>query len=262
MNSFQERRQAKAERYRELSEKAADRSDAAQKVSNDISSAIPMGQPILVGHHSEKRHRRDIEKIHRAMDKAITEDKKAKYYAEKAATIESNKAIFTADPEAVTKLKEKLDQHEKLQTRMREANKAIRKNDDEALKALGFNEKQIIELKKPDFCGRIGFAAYQLSNNNAEISRLKKRIAHVSITQSREEKDAVIGDIIVRENAEFQGTEIVFPGKPNQHVIDRLKATGWRWSGYSKCWFKKRRDDHTLAFAKEIALYAEEISKP
>lgn len=38
---------------------------------------IPMGQPILVGHHSERKHRRAVEKARRAMDKAVAEDAKA-----------------------------------------------------------------------------------------------------------------------------------------------------------------------------------------
>jgi hypothetical protein len=37
----------------------------------------------------------------------------------------------------------------------------------------------IPELLKPDFAGRIGFADYQLSNNNAEIRRLRGRVAEL-----------------------------------------------------------------------------------
>ncbi|WP_132290495.1 DUF3560 domain-containing protein [Kribbella sp. VKM Ac-2568] len=34
-----------------------------------ISDHIPLGQPILVGHHSERRHRRDIERMDRLMQR-------------------------------------------------------------------------------------------------------------------------------------------------------------------------------------------------
>ncbi|HAO14890.1 MAG TPA: hypothetical protein DDE71_04930, partial [Tenacibaculum sp.] len=44
---------------------------------SESATGIPFGQPILVGHHSEKRHRRTIEKAHRAMDKCLEESKKA-----------------------------------------------------------------------------------------------------------------------------------------------------------------------------------------
>ncbi len=35
-----------------------------------MSNRYPLGQPILVGHHSERRHRRDIERAHDAADAA------------------------------------------------------------------------------------------------------------------------------------------------------------------------------------------------
>lgn len=56
----------------------AAKSSAANARAEQISSFIPFGQPILVGHHSEKRHRRDLDRIHRATDTAIAEYKTAK----------------------------------------------------------------------------------------------------------------------------------------------------------------------------------------
>ena len=32
--------------------------------SNKLASVVPFGQPILVGHHSERRHRRLLERVH------------------------------------------------------------------------------------------------------------------------------------------------------------------------------------------------------
>lgn len=66
--SFSEER---AERLEARSEKAAAEASARFGAAHRVASVIPMGQPILVGHHSEKRHRRDIERIHRNMDKGI-----------------------------------------------------------------------------------------------------------------------------------------------------------------------------------------------
>lgn len=45
--------------------------DAHHATVDQISSGIPFGQPILVGHHSEGRARRDAAKIHTNMRKAI-----------------------------------------------------------------------------------------------------------------------------------------------------------------------------------------------
>lgn len=80
----QERASERAERLEQAAKKADERSNQAYKRADDIGSHIPMGQPILVGHHSEKRHRRDIEKIDNAMRTSVEESKKAEYYEEKA----------------------------------------------------------------------------------------------------------------------------------------------------------------------------------
>lgn len=47
------------------------------------------------------------------------------------------------------------------------------------------------------------------------------------------------GGAQVRFNREHNGVEIQFPGKPAQEVIDRCKAAGFRWSKFSKVWYKK-----------------------
>src|SRR5690606_38121523 len=45
------------------------------------------GTPILVGHHSEKRHRRDLERIDNRMRRSIEEDKKAEHYQHRISSI-------------------------------------------------------------------------------------------------------------------------------------------------------------------------------
>jgi len=47
-------------------------------------TGIPFGQPILVGHHSERSHRRVIERADNAMRKSIEEKEKAKKYESRA----------------------------------------------------------------------------------------------------------------------------------------------------------------------------------
>lgn len=80
----QERAAARVERMEARAEKAEEGSTQAYNTAHQIGSFIPFGQPILVGHHSEKRHRRDIEKIDNAMRKSCEESDKAKYYEGRA----------------------------------------------------------------------------------------------------------------------------------------------------------------------------------
>jgi hypothetical protein len=59
--------------------------DHAWQQARGIAEMIPPGQPILVGHHSERRHRRDLAKIDRAMRRSIDADDTARHYQDRAA---------------------------------------------------------------------------------------------------------------------------------------------------------------------------------
>ncbi len=51
--------------------------ESAHGKAREMSNRYPLGQPILVGHHSERRHRRDIERAHDAADAAREADRAA-----------------------------------------------------------------------------------------------------------------------------------------------------------------------------------------
>ena len=61
--TYRERRLAKAERYEEWAEKRARKSDAAINRAHELGDMIPMGQPVITGHHSANRHRSHLKKI-------------------------------------------------------------------------------------------------------------------------------------------------------------------------------------------------------
>lgn len=69
----QERAGARAERLSERAGKHEETAEAASREAWRIVEMIPNGQPILVGHHSEGRHRRDISRIDKKIQKACEE---------------------------------------------------------------------------------------------------------------------------------------------------------------------------------------------
>ncbi|GGN44714.1 DUF3560 domain-containing protein [Streptomyces fuscichromogenes] len=94
--SFAEREAARVDAAEERTERYADRagraaasSQSARDASDQIGERFWMGQPILVGHNSEERARRDQERMHNAMRKSIAEDKRAGYWASRAAAAEA-----------------------------------------------------------------------------------------------------------------------------------------------------------------------------
>ena len=75
---------AKAEHASDMTAKHEEKSNEAYEHSSKIADAIPFGQPILVGHHSEAHHRVDIKRIENAMNKSVEENKIAESYQERA----------------------------------------------------------------------------------------------------------------------------------------------------------------------------------
>lgn len=80
MNDYEERKQARIDRYREKAEKARQQSSQLSHESVSMLEHIPPGQPILVGHHSERGHRKLLERSDRKMEQSIAASEKADYY--------------------------------------------------------------------------------------------------------------------------------------------------------------------------------------
>lgn len=82
--SLVDRAEQRAERFEEYSEKRADDAEHARSAVSAIADNIPMGQPILIGHHSERHARKDAERIENGMRRAVKMWETSKYWAERA----------------------------------------------------------------------------------------------------------------------------------------------------------------------------------
>ncbi len=238
LNSYELRQERKRARYESLAAKATQQSNAVYKSASSMAQCIPFGQPILIGHHSERRDRNFRNRIHNTYGKSFALSDKASYYEGKAASVGSG-GISSDDPEAIQKLKIELAGCEALQTKMKKTNACIRKNDREGLKALGFSDHGIDGLFKPDFCGRIGFAAYQLSNNNANIRRIKVRIKDLETRAKLEDKEEEGKGYIYREDTAENRVMFIFEGKPDQAIRNTLKKNAFKWSPSREAWVRQ-----------------------
>lgn len=110
MNAYEERKAAKIERIEKRIER---KKDFASK--NDLSlfgeekCRIPLGQPILVGHHSERRHRKHLEQINNKVRKGYEAAKEASRLEDKIESISNRRAIDSDNPNASSLLQQKLD---------------------------------------------------------------------------------------------------------------------------------------------------------
>jgi hypothetical protein len=78
------RAEAKADRYEGYAKNARERGDSRLDAADKRSERFEFGQPILVGHHSEKGARRDADRIWSDTKKGFEEHKKADDYEHRA----------------------------------------------------------------------------------------------------------------------------------------------------------------------------------
>jgi hypothetical protein len=242
-SDYEERKEHRISRYEEQAQKAGNESDALFAKAHNAASAIPFGQPILVGHHSEgadRSYRRGIENTHR---KSFEAAKKAAYYQDKADTAAGNHAISGDNPEAVNLYREKLVILEADQEEMKAINKAFGKGD-EALKALGLDDARIAKIKKavesaPSFAKK-PYPAWALSNNNAEIRRVKEKIEQLSKLDTVNAETITFNGGKLLINTEANRVQFLFEGKPGEEIRALLKSCGFRWAPSEGAWQRQR----------------------
>ena len=225
MNDWEIRQEEKKERYLDLAERADREAQAQRRRSDQIADMIPMGQPILVGHHSEKRHRRDLDRIHSGMRKSIEATEKAEHYRAKVDNIENPRAISSDDPDAIAKLREKLAGMEKQREAYKEKNKQLRREKKDTI------------------------PAYVFSNLGGNIRRVRERIKHLEAQKTVNYPTVEREGIEVEHNKDINRIQVRFPAIPAPEVRQRLKSNGFRWSPREGAWQR-----HTSRWAYNLGL--------
>lgn len=151
--------------------------------------------------------------------------------------------ISADDPQAVSKLESKLAGLEKLQTTMKAVNAYYRKH-----KTLDGcpdvspeqGKKLVADMASYD---RSPYPAWALSNNNAEIRRVKERIKSLS---SQKEIGFVGWEFDggkVEANTADNRLQIFFDGKPDADIRAELKSNGFKWSPKAEAWQRQLTDN-------------------
>lgn len=83
-----ERAAIKAERLDTLAGKRRDQAESLSRRADDLSQAFYMGQPILIGHHSERKARKTKERMDSAQSQAVKAEKAANYWLYRAEGVE------------------------------------------------------------------------------------------------------------------------------------------------------------------------------
>ena len=163
--------------------------------------------------------------------------------------------ISADDPNAVQKLEQKLAGLEKSQETMKAVNAYYRKH-----KTLDGcpdispekGQKLIASMASYD---RVPYPSWALSNNSAEIRRVKERIKSLS----RQKEIGYVGWEFaggkVEANTQDNRLQIFFEEKPDAEVREELKGNGFRWSPKAGAWQRQLNDNAYFAanYVKAIA---------
>src|SRR5277367_3161860 len=82
--SLVERAEERADRFVDYKDKRISDAERTHEAVSRIADNIPLGQPILIGHHSERHARKDAERIENGMRKTVKMWHTAKYWEDRA----------------------------------------------------------------------------------------------------------------------------------------------------------------------------------
>jgi hypothetical protein len=257
--TYRERREARAERLREWADKREARAASDFEAVHTLADSIPFGQPILVGHHSERHARRDAQRIDSGMRRGIENANKAESMRSRADNIEraADHAIYSDDEYARQRLRERIADLEAKRARIVAYNASARK----AAKAGGVGDVSLLEdRQRNDLEGVQRFAymrkpgnafpGYVTSNLGGNIGRLRERLAGIEAKAARTERAADAGGVLITESGEY--CRITFAEKPDRSVLDALRGAGFWWSGGS--WNGLRANLTHADTARDMAL--------
>jgi hypothetical protein len=256
-SDYSERREKRIDHLNNKAHTLAEQSNAAMERSDKLSERFYMGQPIIVGHHSEKSARSAQAKSQAAAFRSLDLDKQAAEVASMAEAAENNSAISSDNPDAPELLKARIEKLEAEQASMKAVNKYFRKHKTcvgcpELTEArakrldLGFENRAFMWETAP-------FASYELTSINQRIKSAKQRLEQLAAL------DEMPAEIITFEGGEIEvdldenRVKIRFDERQSVEITDKLKRRGFKWSRNNQCW-QRLRNKSALYAAKAICI--------
>ena len=163
------------------------------------------------------------------------------------------------DEKAIEKLELKIERLTEEQEMMKVVNAYYRKN-----KTLDgcpvITEEQIEETKAEMSSWNLTdspYPSWSLSNNNANIRRLKERLDKLKAVKevgTKEHSDDEVGieGLKVVENTEAMRIQLIFDGKPDEETRNILKSCGFKWSPRFTAWQRVLNENGKYAAHKVI----------
>lgn len=163
--------------------------------------------------------------------------------------------ISADDPQAVQKLEAKLEKMQAAQDTMKAVNAYYRKH--KTLDGCPNLSAESIEKMKSEMSSQWHiedkpYPSWALSNNNAEIRRIKGRIAELTKKQETAYAGWEFDGGTVEANKEDNRLQIFFEEKPDEKTRETLKENGFRWSPKAGAW-QRQLNDNTIYVADRLS---------
>lgn len=247
---YQERVEARRERLENAAARAQLEGDSAAQRSHDIMDSIPFGQPILVGHYSEQRDRREREKAWNLLGKSVEKRQAAQEYRDRAAAV-GRTGISSDDPEAIDKLREKRAALIVARDRAKEVGKILRAAKlqrsvvdrsreaiDAALAPLALTDNERAAVARQAY--HMGWWGYSPDSETREIARIDQRIklleaqAHVALAPITSAAFTITDDPGQNRLVLKLSTRV------ERDVFQALRQAGWRWAPTQQAFIASR----------------------
>lgn len=237
------------------------KAEAGFSRAHSIADGIPLGQPILVGHHSEAHARRDQDRIHAGMRQGCESQDMAELHRSKADGIQHqlDRSIFSDDPDATERLEDRITHLEAKREQRKTVNKTFKAGGIEAVRATYGDEAAASIARSMAVCSwyTVPFPPYSLTNLGANIRRLKERLVSIDRQAKRTEAAEAAGGVVI---AGEDFINVTFAEKPERQIIEALKAAGFCWGG--GCWggYRARLPESVTRMVEELKPKAAEVT--
>lgn len=244
--THRERMERRAEQREMWAESATAKSNERYQAARAAVDGIPFGQPILVGHHSEPRHRRAIERSDNAMRASVERQDMATRHEQVAETLrgrlETN--IFSDDVDAIEQLEARISEREAACARIVEINKALRRE----LKAGGGQllvgaldrigatdaERKAME-SNARYSGSPMYPRFSTGNMRNLIRADRQRLESIKRQNERRTAAEENGGKNIQRFPDSNWCQVTFAERPDRAILDALRAAGYAYSRGTWC---------------------------
>lgn len=251
-NTYEAKQAARRARLEVAAERAHQRAEQHFTRAHDALAGIEPGQPILVGHHSERRHRNALARHDTQMRRGIDAEKATEELAHRAAAVGTG-GISSDDPEAIEKLRVKVTALTEGRDRMKVLNALFRKQ--KTLHDHDFQsptERDAV-LRNLRYHQDRPYPAYVLQNIGARIRDAERRIEALQARATFQAAEPEhVGESTIIQDVDDNRVLLTFPQRLSKEDYRTVRAFGFVWSPTRKAFVRKLNRAAVFA-ARDVA---------